>query len=207
MDSTEKTNEPDKKKPVESSDGNLKQTVRNLIDQSLQGVRDDIQDLQLMIRGIHAEIQEIKRVTQGLGRSFKRFVDGKEIKKPYYSDVGEIATGLDLVTKIPQHLRRTFEVVLQLNEATAREVAIKTRKSRPLESDYLNQLTDRKFLKKKHKGKQVIFFYQHGKEEEELNNITPNGSVDFVMNKKIVVNNANNSHKKKLGIKTYSVED
>jgi len=58
---------------------------------------------------------------------------------------------------LPEHLRRSMEVIVTLGEATAQEVAEKTERSRAAESDYLNQLVDRGFLKKEKKGREVVF--------------------------------------------------
>jgi hypothetical protein len=49
---------------------------------------------------------------------------------------------------LPEHLRRTMQAIVTLGEATAFQVSQKTGRSRAAESDYLNQLVDRGFLKK-----------------------------------------------------------
>ena len=58
---------------------------------------------------------------------------------------------------LPEHLRRSMEAIVTLGEAAAQDVAEKTERSRAAESDYLNQLVDRGFLKKEKKGKEVVF--------------------------------------------------
>ncbi len=207
MDSTERTNTKKEKKSVDLPIVNLQEIIPMIVHQSLNGVRKDIQsiqefnkDLQLMMRGIHAEIQELRKVALDIGRSIEQFVNGREIKKSPDYEVGEITTGLDLVTKIPHHLRRTFQIMLQLDEATAKEVSLRTGKSRPLESDYLNQLFDRDLLKKKYKGKQVYFYYKRAKEEEE--EATNSDPDDFIAKKMEVINASNSSEKKVLSIET-----
>ncbi|MEM3731881.1 MAG: zinc-ribbon domain-containing protein [Candidatus Bathyarchaeia archaeon] len=50
-----------------------------------------------------------------------------------------------------------MEAIVTLGEATALEVSRKTGRSRAAESDYLNQLADRGFLKKTRRGREVIF--------------------------------------------------
>lgn len=61
------------------------------------------------------------------------------------------------LASLPEHLRRTASAVLALGEATAEQVAGKTGRTRAGESDYLNQLVGRSFLKRERKGKQVYF--------------------------------------------------
>ncbi len=208
MDSTEKTNEKKEKKSVDLLSVNLQETIPRIVYQSLDGVRNDIQnlqeaskDLQLMMRGIHAEIREIKEATQGIERTIGSLLDKTVIKKAVKPPVREISTGLDLLTQIPQHLRRTFETILKLEKgATALQVSLQTGKSRPLESDYLNQLTERGFVLKKHVGKKVLFVGKFGEinGEEEATDSDPDESIDFIAMKKMEVMNASNSSDKKI---------
>jgi hypothetical protein len=58
---------------------------------------------------------------------------------------------------LPEHLRETMQAILTSGEATAQQVSEKTGKSRAAESDYLNQLVDRGFLKKERRGKEIVF--------------------------------------------------
>jgi hypothetical protein len=58
---------------------------------------------------------------------------------------------------LPRHLRKTMEAIVTLGQAAAEEVAERTGRSRAAESDYLNQLMDRGFLKKQRVGKEVVF--------------------------------------------------
>lgn len=58
---------------------------------------------------------------------------------------------------LPEHLRRTMQAIVTLGEATAFQVSRKTGRSRAAESDYLNQLVDRGFLKKVRRGREIVF--------------------------------------------------
>jgi hypothetical protein len=58
---------------------------------------------------------------------------------------------------LPEHLRETMQAILISGEATAQQVSEKTGRSRAAESDYLNQLVDRGFLKKERRGKEIVF--------------------------------------------------
>ncbi len=203
MGSTDKNNEKDEKNSVEFLYLNLQQAIPEIIHQSLQGVRENIQivqesntDLRLMMHGMHAEIQELKKATKSIGYRLDKLFDVGVIKKAAKPHVKEISTGLDFLTQIPQHLRDTFETILKQDKgSTALQVSIETGKSRSLESDYLNQLVDRGFVIKKRDGKKVLFFKTD--EEEEAKLLDPNGSLAFIAEKQNVVNNAKNSHGKK----------
>jgi sugar-specific transcriptional regulator TrmB len=131
------------------------------------------QDLRLMIRGISADIQEVKEIVKGITHSVE-LISGKKspiVKKAVDIEIGGIGDSLDLLTKIPQHLRRTFEVILKLDKkVTAKEVSHETGKSRPLESDYLNQLSDRGVISKLPKGKKVFFYYQKPSSDDQEDN-------------------------------------
>jgi sugar-specific transcriptional regulator TrmB len=58
---------------------------------------------------------------------------------------------------LPDHLRHTMQAITSFGEATALQVSEKTGRSRAAESDYLNQLVDRGFLKKGRKGREIVF--------------------------------------------------
>ena len=58
---------------------------------------------------------------------------------------------------LQEHLRETMGAILTCGEATALQVSEKTGRSRAAESDYLNQLVDRGFLKKERRGKEIVF--------------------------------------------------
>ena len=58
---------------------------------------------------------------------------------------------------VPDHLRHTMQAITSFGEATALQVGEKTGRSRAAESDYLNQLVDRGFLKKGRKGREIVF--------------------------------------------------
>lgn len=67
------------------------------------------------------------------------------------------ATVPNTLSSLPEHLQRTALTVAELGEATAEQVAGKTGLTRAAESDYLNQLTSRSFLKRERRGKEVYF--------------------------------------------------
>jgi predicted metal-dependent enzyme (double-stranded beta helix superfamily) len=58
---------------------------------------------------------------------------------------------------LPDHLRQTMQAIATFGEATALQVSGKTGRSRAAESDYLNQLVDRGFLKKIRRGREIVF--------------------------------------------------
>ena len=61
------------------------------------------------------------------------------------------------LSSLPEHLKMSMENLTTLGQATAEEVAEKTGRSRAAESDYLNQLVDRGFLRKQRVGKEIVF--------------------------------------------------
>ncbi len=185
----ERMNEKNKTKKPSFSDVDLQETIRESLDGFKIEFRHEIrktgEDLRLMIRGIHAEILEVKALVKGVTSSVD-ILSGKKptiIKKTVQADIGGIGDSLDLLIKIPHHLRRTFEVILKMDkEVTAKDVSVETGKSRPLESDYLNQLSDRGVIRKLPKGKKVFFYYQKpSPDDHEENGLK---SEQIVNNKK-----------------------
>jgi len=64
--------------------------------------------------------------------------------------------GIDVLS-LDGHLQKTILELLRLGKGTATEVAAKTRRSRALESLYLNQLTQMGYVAKERVGKTVRF--------------------------------------------------
>ena len=62
-----------------------------------------------------------------------------------------------LLLSLPDHLRKTFIVVMKLGTVCATDVSIQTGRMRSVESSYLNQLVFNKLLKKHRESKKVIY--------------------------------------------------
>lgn len=204
------------KNSAKISDLDLTQEIPVLIQQSFQGIRKEIQliqdsnkDLRLMMRGMHAEIQELKKVTKSINQRVDNVLVSGIVRKAPKPHIKEISTGLDYLTQIPQHLRDTFRTILKRDAgATALDISLETGKSRSLESDYLNQLVDRGFVIKKREGKKVLFSkISEFDEEEEI--AKPNNhkeSLAFIAEKQTLVNDANHSHEKK-ALRVINIDD
>ncbi|WP_455368371.1 hypothetical protein [[Eubacterium] cellulosolvens] len=78
-------------------------------------------------------------------------------KKPSYDGLPlDVATLLSL----PDHLRKTALALTEVGEATATDISQKTSRVRAAESDYLNQLVTKGYVKKKRKGHDVYFYIE-----------------------------------------------
>ena len=66
---------------------------------------------------------------------------------------------LDVMTllALPDHLRRTASIVCDQGRITAQDVSDMTRRSRAVESGYLNQLVQMGYLRKDRGGRRVYF--------------------------------------------------
>ncbi len=69
---------------------------------------------------------------------------------------------------LPNHLKQSMETITTYGQATATQISNKTGRSRAAESDYLNQLASRGFLKKRRQGKEILFMVHN------LRTICPN---------------------------------
>ncbi len=61
------------------------------------------------------------------------------------------------LASLPEHLRKTASTIATMGQASAEQVAAETGRTRAAESDYLNQLASRGFLKKERRGREVYF--------------------------------------------------
>lgn len=69
----------------------------------------------------------------------------------------EVALDVGTLLSLPDHLRKSAMTLSEFGEATARQVARKTGRTRAAESDYLNQLVRMGLLTKKRRGRDVYF--------------------------------------------------
>jgi len=61
---------------------------------------------------------------------------------------------------LPPSLRKTAMVLYKLEKATAEDLARETRRLRPVESAYANQLVRMGYLSKKREGREVYFYIE-----------------------------------------------
>jgi DNA-directed RNA polymerase alpha subunit len=84
----------------------------------------------------------------------------KETKKEISHSTPEALDTASLLS-IPDHLRKTLVTLNKLKEATAKDVALQTKRARALESGYLNQLVTMGFIKKERKSRKTYFIRAH----------------------------------------------
>ena len=169
------------KKP--STDMSLSQSddIRIFFRENFEEVREEIkniaQDVRESLSDMENEIRDIRALTQ---INFKRLESLTEDFTVEEKEPELISTGLDILTNIPSHLRRTYKVMLTKEfGATAIEVSHETGKSRPLESDYLNQLWDMGYLRKRpdrENRKRVVFFIKSGEAWKDISTYSTNNS-------------------------------
>ena len=70
---------------------------------------------------------------------------------------------LETMLRLPDAIRRTYQAMLELENASAGEVAEKTGRARAYESMRLNQLVTMGLLTKRYQGKRVIFVKEASK--------------------------------------------
>jgi hypothetical protein len=158
----------------------LNTELRVFLQENLQTVRDEIRMIARTVEESFSEMENEIRIIKNLAQdNFDRL----EILTEDFSSVEEqgselIMTSLDILEKIPNHLRRTFNVMLKKGHATALEVSHETNKSRPLESDYLNQLIELGYLKKRKDRKRVIFSLKSSEPWKDNNSYSTDSFIE-----------------------------
>jgi hypothetical protein len=72
----------------------------------------------------------------------------------------EFAPDVMTLLSLPPSLRKTAMVLLKLDKATAEDLARETRRLRPVESAYANQLVRMGYISKKREGREVYFYIE-----------------------------------------------
>lgn len=116
--------------------------------------KDITEGMVSLLERINANLEAIDAK---LGNIEKRLSAKSEI------DVEKLGTApLDVITllSLPDHLRKTAMAISKLGEGMAEDVAAETGRTRAIESGYLNNLIRMGYVKKKRKGKKVIFYLE-----------------------------------------------
>ncbi|PWI47254.1 hypothetical protein CEE45_12725 [Candidatus Heimdallarchaeota archaeon B3_Heim] len=186
------------KKPSADVKISLNDDFRIFLQENFKDVRSEMKVIAQNVRNsfmeIEKEIRDIKVLTQNNFRRLESLTEDfiVEEKEPEL-----ISTGLDILTNIPSHLRRTYKVMLTKEiGATALEVSHETGKSRPLESDYLNQLWDMGHLRKRpdpENRKRVVFFIKSSEPWKDITTYSTNNSnspEDYIQRRRQAVRDA-----------------
>ena len=186
------------KKPSTDMKISLSDDFRFYLQENFEDVREEIKNIAQNVRdslsAIENEIRDIKELTQN---NFKRLESLTEDFIVEEKEPELISTGLDILTNIPSHLRRTYKVMLTKEVgATAIEVSHETGKSRPLESDYLNQLWDMGYLRKRpdrENRKRVVFFIKSSEAWKDISTYSTtnsNSPEDYIERRRKAVRDA-----------------
>jgi hypothetical protein len=107
-------------------------------------------------------VDELRLVNQKLDSLIK--LNGKILKAQ--EEMQRVGTELKLepdamsLLSLPMSLRKTVMVLYKLEKATAEDLARETRRLRPVESAYANQLVRMGYLSKKREGRDVYFYIE-----------------------------------------------
>ncbi|MBS7651274.1 MAG: helix-turn-helix domain-containing protein [Candidatus Bathyarchaeia archaeon] len=110
-----------------------------------------LEELNENIKSIGAKLDRIVTLQEGLREAL-----APREKTTFEGLPLDVATLLSL----PDHLRKTALALAELGEATATEISKKTGRVRAAESDYLNQLVAKGYVKKKRRGHGVYFYIE-----------------------------------------------
>ncbi|MGC8961229.1 MAG: helix-turn-helix domain-containing protein [Candidatus Bathyarchaeia archaeon] len=101
-------------------------------------------------------IQKLETIIQKLDALAEK-IDKISPEKPQEREPKSLPMDVATLLSLPDHLRKTALVLCNLGEATAEMVAKETGRARAAESDYLNQLASRGYVRKKRIGRKVYF--------------------------------------------------
>ena len=109
---------------------------------------------------IHDELRSLNRNLESLNRTLAYLAEA--FRSSRLRDVGQPSAKygqLDVNTllSLPDHLRKTAMAIVKLGEGTASRVASETGRVRAAESDYLNQLVEMGYVKKRRVSRNAVF--------------------------------------------------
>jgi hypothetical protein len=107
-------------------------------------------------------VDELRLVNQKLDSLIE--LNGKILR--VQEEMSRVGTELKLepdamsLLSLPMSLRKTVMVLYKLEKATAEDLARETKRLRPVESAYANQLVRMGYLSKKREGRDVYFYIE-----------------------------------------------
>ena len=109
---------------------------------------------------IHDELRSLNRNLESLNRTLAYLAEA--FRSSRLRDAGQTSAKygqLDVNTllSLPDHLRKTAMAIVKLGEGTASRVASETGRVRAAESDYLNQLVEMGYVKKRRVSRNAVF--------------------------------------------------
>lgn len=112
---------------------------------------------------IHDELKSLNQNLESLNRTLTYLAEA--LRSGLLRDVGRSSPKhgqLDVNTllSLPDHLRKTAMAIVKLGEGTASRVASETGRVRAAESDYLNQLVEMGYVKKRRVSRNAVFFVE-----------------------------------------------
>jgi len=113
-------------------------------------------------------LQKIKESLDRLNEKMEVMIEIQKHEQHTPSQDG-IPDVLDVMTllSLPDHLRKTAVTLCKLDQATADEVSVQTKRARAVESGYLNQLVLMGYVKKERRGRKAYFYVEREREEKE----------------------------------------
>jgi len=103
-------------------------------------------------------LEDMKKTLDELVKKVDTLLQRQEspFKEPLIKGKGP----LDAITllSLSAKLRKTATILCELGEATAEDIAARTKKKRAVESAYLNQLYEKGYIEKKRKSHTVYFY-------------------------------------------------
>lgn len=97
-----------------------------------------------------SELNDIKKILDEMNAKLDRIAECQ-------TTLGRIEPVPTTLESLPPHLKDTALTIAMMGKATAEQVSAKTGRTRAAESDYLNQLASRGYIKKERKGRQINF--------------------------------------------------
>jgi hypothetical protein len=112
---------------------------------------------------LHDELKLLNRNLRSLNDTLSRLAEvfrSSQLRDESKPSPEHRPLDVSTLLSLPDHLRKTATAIAKLGEGTASEVASETGRVRAAESDYLNQLVEMGYIKKKRVSRSAVFFVE-----------------------------------------------
>jgi len=117
-----------------------------------------MQGSKISIHGVEGELKSLNRNLKNLSKMLETLVEAVggavELRPPAKGGPLDVRT----VFNLPDRLRKTAMAIAKLGEGTATQIAAETGRVRAVESDYLNQLVEMGYVKKRRVARSAVFY-------------------------------------------------
>jgi hypothetical protein len=109
---------------------------------------------------VNQKLDSLIELNERMLKMLEELLGARGSSKTHFGTELKVEPDVMSLLSLPSSLRKTAMVLYKLEKATAKDLARETKRLRPVESAYANQLVRMGYLNKKREGREVYFYIE-----------------------------------------------